>query len=176
MVEVFHAVDLEPDAGALSLDFQGTPISYFSVNDFLNLAVELRTTPGLLEYLNARRSLPPRDLRVVGAERPLFETYLLGNGSLRDCGSLDDARNATAARKEDLMQLLRLKAKSDYYSKLLEHVADALATRNPECAKDISPAALAGLEPLSSRSGYLEMQGVLSNLATARTCGTRSSI
>jgi hypothetical protein len=164
VVEVFHPVDLEPDAADLPLDFQGTPISYFSVNDFLNLAVELRTTPELLEYLNARRSLPPRELHVVGDERSLFEFYLLNNGSMAGCLSRADARKATAAQQEDLIQLLRLKAKSDHYSKLLEHVADALATRNPECAKDISPAALAGLEPLSSRSGYLEMQGVLSNL------------
>jgi hypothetical protein len=51
-LEVFERADLEPDAAGLPLEFQGTPISYFSLNDFLNLALALRTTAELLEYLN----------------------------------------------------------------------------------------------------------------------------
>lgn len=164
LLEVFQPVDLEPDAADLPLDFQGTPISYFSVNDFLNLAVELRTTPQLIEYLNARRSLPLADLRVIGDEKSLFEFFLLNGGSLRGCASRQGACKAAAAQQDDLRRLLRSKAESDRYSKLLEHVADELATRNPGYAKGISPGALAGFEPLSSRAGYLEMQGVFANL------------
>lgn len=164
LLEVFQPVDLEPDAADLPLDFQGTPISYFSVNDFLNLAVELRTTPQLIEYLNARRSLPLADLRVIGDEKSLFEFFLLNGGSLHGCASRQGACKAAAAQQDDLRRLLRSKAESDRYSKLLEHVADELATRNPGYAKGISPGALAGFEPLSSRAGYLEMQGVFANL------------
>jgi hypothetical protein len=38
---VFQPVDLQPDADDLPLSCGGTPITYLSVNDFLNLAVEL---------------------------------------------------------------------------------------------------------------------------------------
>lgn len=48
LVEVFQRVALKPDTAELPLDYQGTPISYFSLNDFLNIATELRTMPELL--------------------------------------------------------------------------------------------------------------------------------
>jgi hypothetical protein len=35
----------QPPLRNVALEFSGTPVSYFSVNDFLNLARELRTTP-----------------------------------------------------------------------------------------------------------------------------------
>jgi hypothetical protein len=48
-VEVFERVDLPDD---LPLEYQGTPISYLSVSDFLNLTQQLRTVP---EVSGARR-------------------------------------------------------------------------------------------------------------------------
>lgn len=164
LIEVFQPVDLEPEAANLPLDFQGTPITYLSVNDFLNLAVELRTTPELLQYLNARRLLPGSDLRVIGDERPLFELYLLNDGSLEGCACRIDARKAATAQHDQLQRILRSKSESDRYSRLLEHVADQLATRNPAYADGVTPAVLASFEPLSARTTYLEIQGVLANL------------
>jgi hypothetical protein len=152
LVEVFQAVDLEPEGAALPLEFSGTPVSYFSVNDFLNLARELRTTPELLEYLKARRLLPSSDLRLIGDEKALFEFYLLNGGSLQGCTSRAEARKAAATRQDQLRRLLSLKAESNRYSMLLEHVADELATRDPAYAEGISPAALARFEPLSART------------------------
>jgi hypothetical protein len=155
LVEVFQPVDLEPEAVDLPLDFNGTPISYFSVSDFLNLVVELRTTPELIEYLNARRKLPPADLRVVGDEKSLFEFYLLEDGSLQGCTSRTVARNTAAAEPDELRRRLHWKVESDRYGVLLEHVAHCLATRNPAYADGISPAILAGYDPPSARSNYL---------------------
>src|SRR5436309_2004163 len=43
LVEVFQPVDLNVGAEDLPLAYQGVPITYLSVNDFLNLALELRT-------------------------------------------------------------------------------------------------------------------------------------
>lgn len=164
LVEVFQSVDLQPEAAGLPLDFQNAPVSYLSLNDFLNLARELRTTPELLEYLNARRSLPLPDLRVVGDEKSLFEYYLLNNGSLHGCQSRADARKATVGRQEQLHRILKLKAQSNYYSMLIEHVADELGKRNPGDSEVLSPDVLAKFEPLSGPRGYLKMQGVLADL------------
>lgn len=164
LIEVFQPVDLEPEAAVLPLHFQGTPISYLSVNDFLNLGVELRTTPELLEYLQARRSLPAADLRSIGDERSLFEFYLLNGGSLQGCASRAEARQVASSRRDELRRLLAAKSDSDRYSKLLEYVADQLATHNPHYADGIPASELAKFEPVSARATYLEMQGVLANL------------
>ena len=164
LVEVLQRVDLEPEATVLPLDFQGTPISYLSVNDFLNLAVELRTTPELLEYLNARRSLQSPELRVIGDEKSLFEFYLLNDGSLQGVASRADASQAASAQQNKLRRLLMSKTDLDRYSMLLEHVADQLATRNPNYAEGIPPAELAKFEPVFARNTYLKMQGVVANL------------
>jgi hypothetical protein len=134
LAEVFQPVDLQPAAEDLPLNCGSTPITYLSVNDFLNLAVELRTVPELIAYLNARRGLPIPDLRRIGRERPLFEFYLLADGSLAGCAGIHDATVAVAAQENRLAEALVRKKTSDFYSGLLEHVADALANRHPDAA------------------------------------------
>jgi dsDNA-binding SOS-regulon protein len=164
VVEVFERVDLEPDAAHLPLEFQGTPITYLSLNDFLNLAVNLRTSSELLEYLNVRRVLPPSDLRVIGDDRSLFESYLLGGPSLHGARSREEAAAAVARQRDRLMEAITAKRESDRYSSLLEHVADELATRLPDYATDIPEPLLAHFEPSDARVGYMKMQGILAGL------------
>lgn len=132
IVEVFQTVDLQSDAHELPLEFRNVPITYLSVNDFLNLAVSLRTVPELAEYLAARRSLPHRDLRVIGDEKTLFSFYLLNGGSFAGCLGKDDARIAITSQRYRLGQLLERKAESDHYSLLIEYVADSFAANHPE--------------------------------------------
>jgi hypothetical protein len=163
LVETFERVDLEPDAEHLPLQFQGTPITYLSLNDFLNLAVNLRTLSELLEYLDVRRSLSSSDLRVIGDERPLFEFYLLEGPFLKGT-SRADATAIVATQQARLMAALAAKIESDRYSTLLEHVADELATRLPDYAVDVPKPLLTHFDPPDARSGYLKMQGVLAGL------------
>jgi hypothetical protein len=132
IVEVFQTVDLQPVARELPLEFRNVPIAYLSVNDFLNLAVSLRTVPELTEYLAARRSLPEADLRVLGDEKTLFHFYLLNGSSFAGCVGRADARIAIASQQHRLQQLLERKAESDHYSLLLEYVADRFATSHPQ--------------------------------------------
>jgi len=131
IVEVFQAMDLKADADSLPLEFRNVPITYLSVNDFLNLAVSFRTVPELAEYLSARRSLPEADLRVIGDERTLFHFYLLNGGSFAGCLGRADARIAIASQQYRLQQLLERTAEADHYSSLLEFVADMFATNHP---------------------------------------------
>ena len=77
IVETLRPVDLQAAAGDLPLDCAGIPITYISINDFLNVASQLRTIPELLAYLDARRELPESALRRVGDELVLFDYYLL---------------------------------------------------------------------------------------------------
>jgi hypothetical protein len=164
LIEVHIPVDLQSEAADLPLEFQGTPITYLSVNDFLNLASELRTTPELLQYLTERHALSASGRRIIGDEKTLFEFYLLNDGSLPQSTSRADARKVVDAQRDRLRRILKAKLQSDKYSGLLEHVADQLATRNPDYAAGISPPILAKFDPPTDRTTYLEMQGVLANL------------
>jgi hypothetical protein len=162
LVEVFQPVDLGEEG--IPLNFQGIPITYLSVNDFLNLARELRTVPEVLEYLEARRALPFPCLRSIGVERSLFEFYVLNDGSFQGCAGQADARVTVAARQKHLQQRLRQKWESDRYSRILEHVADELATQNPDYASGLSPEMLARFDPPGQRTKYLKLQEVLADL------------
>ncbi|MGA2146418.1 MAG: hypothetical protein ABSH49_15805 [Bryobacteraceae bacterium] len=84
-VEVFQPVDLQPDVESLPLDHDGVPITYLSVNDFLNLAVQLRSVSELMDYLAARRTLPPADLRLIGEEKELFSFWRQRTWSEQSC-------------------------------------------------------------------------------------------
>ncbi len=139
LVETFAAVDLASDTEELPLACSGVPITYMAVNDFVNLAAELRTVPELLEYLASRRTIPLCSLRVVGDEKPLFEFYLVEGNSLNGCLGHDDAKIAIAARSSELQDLLRLRAEETFYIKAIEHVADALSTRDSDFAEGLSP-------------------------------------
>jgi hypothetical protein len=164
LVEVFDRVDLNAQADELPLDHQGTPITYLSLNDFLNIAIELRTAPEVLAYLDARRSLPYTDLRIIGDERALFEFYLLHGGSLAGCAGKADAAIDVAARRDELNRALKSKWEHDRYGGLLEDVADQLATRRADYAVGLSADALAGYDAPDRRTNYLKMQAVLANL------------
>jgi hypothetical protein len=163
-LEVFEPVDLHSSAESLPLDHAGVPITYISLNDFLNLAMLLRSIPELMDYLSARRSLPPADLRHIGDERTLFSFYLLNDGSFAGCGGLSDARLAVAAQANRLRDALQRKFEADQYAHLMEHVADELATRNPNYAEGIPESLLAAYDPAAQRQNYLEMQAALADL------------
>ena len=164
LVEVFERIDLNPQADDIPLQYQGTPITYLSLNDFLNLAIELRTAPEVLAYLDASRALPYTDLRVIGDDRALFEFYLLNGGDLAGCAGKADAAATVAARRDELDRALKSKREHDRYGGLLEHVADQLANRRHDYATGLSPEALARYDAPDNRANYLKMQAVLANL------------
>ena len=163
-VEVFKPVDLHSAAESLPLDHAGIPITYLSLNDFLNLAVLLRSIPELIDYLSARRSLSPADLRQIGDERALFSFYLLNDGSFAGCDGISDARLAVAAQDDRLRDALERKFEADRYAHLMEHVADELATRRPNYAEGVPESLLAAYDPAAQRQNYLEMQSALADL------------
>lgn len=163
-VEVLQPVDLQPDAEGLPLDLDGVPISYLSVNDFLNLAVQLRSVPELTDYLEARQSLPPADLRLIGEEEPLLSFYLFNDGSFAGCAGRSDARRAVAAQQDRFEAALQRKFEADRFAYLLEHVADALASRNPTLSDGLPPALLAAYDPPDKRQNHMEMQAALADL------------
>ncbi len=163
LVEAFEPVALCQD-DEFPLEFRGIPISYFSLNDFLNLTVQLRTAPEIAEYFDTRRALPAGDLRVVGEERSLFAFNLLNGGSFVGCLGIPDVKIAVAAQAERFEAILSRKLDSDRYSELMEHVANELATRLSDYAVGLTPRLLDGFDPPERRRKYIEMQRVLADL------------
>ncbi|HUE05251.1 MAG TPA: hypothetical protein VMR62_37235 [Bryobacteraceae bacterium] len=164
LVEVFEPVDLQPEAGGLPLDHDGVPITYLSVNDFLNLAVQLRSVPELMDYLRARLSLPAADLRLIGDEMTLFTLYLLNDGSFAGCDGHGDARIVVADHQDRVRAALEGKFEADRYAYVLEHVADELASRDPKFSEGLPPELLSAYDPAANRQNYLEMQAALADL------------
>jgi len=164
LVETLQPVVLDGSSDDLPLQYQGTPVSYFSVNDFLNVTLQLRTLPEILEYLDRRRALPLVDLRTVGEENGLFGFYLLNGGTFEGCLSIADARIMVAAQNERLNEVLRRKSEADSYSTLMEHVAHELATRLPNHLDSLPPELAAMFDSDGQRANYLEMQRVLATL------------
>ena len=164
LVETLRAVDLNPQAGDLPLEYKGTAITYLSVNDFLHVASELRTAPEILAYLDARRCLPYIDLRTIGDEQALLEFYFLQGGSLAGCVGKADAAVVVAARPAELAEALRAKWEHDKYSHLIEDVAGQLSKRRKDYARGLSAEDAARYDDPDNRTRYLGLQAVLADL------------
>jgi hypothetical protein len=164
LVETWVPVDLQREDADLPLAYGGVPFTYMSVNDFVNLAFQLRTVPEVLAYLDARRTLPLSSLRIVGDESCLFEMYLLEGGSLAGCIGHYDAKLLVTTRNSQLLGLLQQKAEHDYHNSFIERVADCLATRMPNCIESSPPELVAAFDPPENRTSYMVMQEVIADL------------
>jgi hypothetical protein len=161
-VEAFEEVALQGD---LPLECNGTPLSYLSVSDFLNVCNELRSVPEVVRYLDARRALPEAVLRSLGAERLLFSHYLVNDGTFAAFTSLADVRAMLTERRAEFQALLAAKAERDQYSYQLEYVADQLAGRHPHYQDGLSQEVLDYYEPDGERKMYLVMQDLIAGLS-----------
>lgn len=162
-VETFRPVDLQSAAADLPLAQGSVPLTYISVNDFLNVAMQLRAVPELLRYLDARRELPEAALRRVGDEQPLLEYYLL-NDSLKHCCGHEHARDVVEAASEQVDEVLERMAEYQHFSSFMEHVGHELATRSATCLEGLPTELLTKFDVSEKRQNYLLMQEVIADL------------
>jgi len=162
-VETFRPVDLQSAAADLPLAQGSVPVTYISVNDFLNVAMQLRTVPELLRYLDARRELPEAALRRVGDEQPILEYYLL-NESLKHCGGHQHAKEVVETASEQVDDILERMAEYQHFSSFMEHVGHELATRSATCLDGLPPELLTKFDVSEKRQSYLLMQEVIADL------------
>lgn len=99
-------------------------VHYFTLNDFMNLADQLRTLPELEAYLKARTVFRPEELRSIGGEEDLFSLYLLNVGSFGNCTSKAEARIYLAQHGAELIRIIREKRAAEQYCLLMEKVAN----------------------------------------------------
>jgi len=131
LAETWTPVDLSSIKNDLPFEVEGTPLTYLSVSDFVNLVLRLRTVPELIEYLQARQSLPKGSLLSIGNEMALFGLYLMQRGNLAGCKGLVDAEIQIDHDLDSFRAALERNNEWIRYSGFLEHVADRLATRDP---------------------------------------------
>jgi hypothetical protein len=162
-VETFRPVDLQSAAVDLPLTQGSVPLTYISINDFLNVAMQLRTVPELLRYLDARRELPEAALRRVGDEQPILEYYLLNN-SLKHCGGHQHAKEVVETASEQVDEILDRMAEYQHFSSFMEHVGHELATRSATCLDGLPPELLTKFDVSEKRQNYLLMQEVIADL------------
>lgn len=161
LIETWHPVDLSSLANELPMEYMRIPLTYLSMNDFLNLIIHLRTVPELLEYLAARRSLSETTLRIVGDEYTLFKLYLMNGGNFEGCTCHDDAGQKLAGNKNAVNEALDCNIKYRFYSNLLEHLANELYTRDPEYRQGLPPHLLSQFDPDEERKNYIILQEIL---------------
>jgi len=167
LIETREAVDLWPDVRELPLEYNCVPITYLSLNDFLNLVEELRSIPDLLTYLDARRALPVDCMRLLGAEKPLFEYYILNEGTLAGCLGHADAKIVIAARHGEMRVAFEQREDQAFSAQLLEYVGDCLAVRSADYAVGLSIEQLAAFDAPENRKNFLTMQDVIAQLTFA---------
>ena len=167
LAETWRPVDLNQIADELPLEYLGVPLTYMSINDFLNVVWQLRTLPEVLEYLNARRKLPIACQRVIGDELPFYELYIMNGGlanSFAACLGHADARRATETHDDLLQEALGRSEEYKFYSSEIERIADALSTRDPNYADGLPPEAVALLDKDGERKNYLMLQEILTDM------------
>lgn len=146
------------------ISINGIPITYLSVNDFLNLIDELRAFPDIMAYLQGRRILPHRSLIIVGDEVPLYKYYILNKKSFAECYGYEDARIIAATREPEWQEFLTLKPLTNKFASVIERVSNALATRLESYSEGLNREIVARFDPPDNRTQYLLIQEELCDL------------
>ena len=110
------------------------------------------------------RALPESALRRFGEEQVLLEYFLLC-ATFDTCRGHEHAAEVLAERAEERHDVLNRMVDYRAGSAYLEYVINALATRSATCLDELSPRWAASFDPTESRSNYLRMQAVLSDLS-----------
>jgi hypothetical protein len=160
------------------------PVSYFSVNDLLNLIVELRSFPELETYFASCAALPDDTRQTLGGESFLYERYLINEGGFGGWRGFEDAESRRAARPRQLREIQAEKHRLDASARFVEVVIDCLSTRLANHEQDLSPEILLGFDPADWRENYLTMQEELCDLSLVerralgqlRTISSRKSV
>ena len=161
LVETVEVVRLEDDC---AIEISGIPVSYFSVNDFLNILKELRTIKDIQRYLESRKSLLEEILATLGSEKTIYEFYILNNGVFPKSISLSQIGVEVESNKEQIDKLIRQKSLMDKNALIIENVSNALSKRLEGYEKGLDKKTSMEHDSPFNRKNYLLMQNELCGL------------
>ena len=162
LTEVFNNIIQLPRNISLLVD--GVPVTYLSLNDFLNLVNKLRAFPDIMAYLDARKMLPNGSLQLVGHEIPFYEYYISNAESFKGCGGYTDAKIYSETRIIEWQNALLTRISRQKYAYIVEYISDALATRLKNYANGLDTKTKDLFDPMNDRRNYLLMQEELCDL------------
>jgi len=130
-VETAQGIELPLD---LPEDVRGTPVTYLSSSDMLNIVKELHAFPDIMDYLDARLKLPRDMRRNIGVEEPLCSYYLLNDQSFDGCRSFDDVIGTLDAAGGELKRRIGEKHKADVFASVIESISYSMSVPPPDAA------------------------------------------
>lgn len=161
LVETLEEVALGKD---MLLEIDSVPVTYLSLNDFLNIVTELRTFNDLLLYLEARDSMGVLLQRTVAVEKHIFAYYLLRGGWVRAADSLPEVREEIGRSQAEVKDLISARRALNLQGRSIEELSDRLSKRLESHESGLSDELALMFDPSSERSNYLSMQDELCDL------------
>ena len=161
IVETMEEVILDTN---MSLEIGSVPVSYLSVNEFLNLISDLRTIKDLNRYLRARSFLPLELQRTVSIDRSFFLFYVLHNGFPRYVGTDEDMTEELRRNSSEVGRRIVDLMESNRYAQSIEAMVNALAVRLETYKDGLNESLISGYDVDSDRRNYLRIQNEFCDL------------
>ena len=161
VVETLEEVTLDKE---MPLEVESVPVTYLSLNDFLNILTELRTFNDLLLYLEARDSMGGSLQRAVAVEKDVFAYYVFRGGSVRGTETLPGVRDEIGRGQAEVRELIAERRALNLQGRSIEELSDRLSRRLESHESGLSEELALLFDPGSERSNYLLMQDELCDL------------
>ena len=161
VVETLEEVSLDKD---VPLEIDSVPVTYLSLNDFLNVFVELRTFNDLLLYLEARDAMCSGLQQTVAVEKDIFAFYVFCRGSVRGVGSLEDVREEIGRSEAEVKDLISKRRAANLKGRSIEKLSDRLSKRLESHEVGLNEELVLMFDPTWKRGNYLMMQEELCDL------------
>ncbi|HYH05716.1 MAG TPA: hypothetical protein VEK11_01535 [Thermoanaerobaculia bacterium] len=150
----------------LSWSADGVPITYMDVSDFLNVVDHLRAFPDIERYLRTRAALGNEVTRAIGGEKPIFEHFVIKNGTFDEWDGYGEATSRSVRFRSERETAFIQKMREDrQHAAFIEYVSDLLATRSETYATGLNAETIARFDNSERRVRYLAMQEALADLS-----------
>jgi len=146
------------------MQLDNIPVTYLSLNDFLNLIKELRTFPDISAYFVARRKLPMQFLLMIGNEVSRYQFYIQNFESFNDWNIKTVVVNPDIVQNSKWQVIQNSRLIKQKNANLIEYVSDALATRNENFSDGLESHIIGRFDKSNDRRNYLLMQEELCDL------------
>lgn len=169
-IQIVHAIvivetlDIVKLSSKVPFEVKGVPVSYLSVNDFLNIINEVRTIKDIQRYLNKRRTLPEELQSRLGLEKTIFGYYILKNGSFSSVRDFPHLVKDVEDNQRLINELIRNKHNKDENAHIIEKVSDSLSKRLESYEEGIDKTISKGYDSPLDRKNYILMQNELCDL------------
>lgn len=148
----------------MPLEIGSVPVSYLSLNDFLNILDELRTIKDLISYLDSRSKFSQRMQSTIGIEKDLFMFYILYDGAPRNVDTHIEVCKEIRERNTEADSRINDRKEANRQAEIIEQLSDHLSSRLEGYGEELDEEIVRMFEVLHDRKSYLLMQDELCDL------------